>query len=164
MTDDALSEKACDLVLIRRYLRTAWRWADAYRKGLKSPSKNWKSPVGRSARHSKRAPSGAVWSTTPSRIRSIFTFSRSLKTWPGTKKSISIQCGIKNGDPAEGIDSEDLLALPHVLIPSMHVSGMAAASHFARAAALLNHSHRFSKYFTRRHSRVPTPSAPAHTS
>ena len=33
-TDDALSEKACDLALIRRYYRTAWRWVDAYRKGL----------------------------------------------------------------------------------------------------------------------------------
>ena len=33
-TDEALSEKACDLALIRRYSRTAWRWVDAYRKGL----------------------------------------------------------------------------------------------------------------------------------
>ena len=33
-TDEALSEKACDLALIRRYSRTAWRWVDAYRRGL----------------------------------------------------------------------------------------------------------------------------------
>ena len=43
----------------------------------------------------------------------------------------------KKGDPAEGIDSEDLVALSHVCIPSMHVSGMVAASYFARAAAWL---------------------------
>jgi len=34
VTDEALSEKACDLALIRRYSRTAWRWVDAYRRGL----------------------------------------------------------------------------------------------------------------------------------
>ena len=39
---------------------------------------------------------------------------------------------LQNGDPAEGIDSEDLVALSHVCIPSMHVSGMVAASYFAR--------------------------------
>ena len=44
---------------------------------------------------------------------------------------------LQNGDPAEGIDSEDLVALSHVCIPSMHVSGMVAASYFARAAAWL---------------------------
>jgi len=33
-TNEALSEKACDLALIRRYSRTAWRWVDAYQKGL----------------------------------------------------------------------------------------------------------------------------------
>ena len=33
-TDEALSGKACDLALIRRYSRTAWRWVDAYHKGL----------------------------------------------------------------------------------------------------------------------------------
>ena len=33
-TEEALSEKACDLALIRRYSRTAWRWVDAYRRGL----------------------------------------------------------------------------------------------------------------------------------
>ena len=45
---------------------------------------------------------------------------------------------IKNGHPAEGIDSGDPAALSHVFIPSVHVSGMVAASYFARAAALLN--------------------------
>ena len=29
-----MSEKACDLALIRRYSRAAWRWVDAYQKGL----------------------------------------------------------------------------------------------------------------------------------
>jgi len=32
--DEALSEKACDLALIRRYSRAAWRWVEAYQKGL----------------------------------------------------------------------------------------------------------------------------------
>ena len=32
--DEALSEKAYNLALIRRYSRTAWRWVGAYRKGL----------------------------------------------------------------------------------------------------------------------------------
>ena len=33
-TDEALTEKAGYLALIRRYSRTAWRWVDAYRRGL----------------------------------------------------------------------------------------------------------------------------------
>ena len=52
-------------------------------------------------------------------------------------KLVSISSVLQNGDPAEGIDSEDLVALSHVCIPSMHVSGMVAASYFARAAAWL---------------------------
>ena len=36
--DEALSEKACDLALIRQYSRTAWRWVGAYQKGLGSRS------------------------------------------------------------------------------------------------------------------------------
>ena len=42
---------------------------------------------------------------------------------------------IDNGDPAEGTDSEDHVALSHVCIPSMHVSGMVADACFGRAAA-----------------------------
>jgi hypothetical protein len=34
VADEALSEKACDLALMRRCARTSWRWVDAYHKGL----------------------------------------------------------------------------------------------------------------------------------
>ena len=33
MADEALSEKACDLALIRRYSQAARRWVGAYQKG-----------------------------------------------------------------------------------------------------------------------------------
>ena len=39
--DAALSEEACDLALIRRYSRTAWRWVDAYSKGLDGVLAQW---------------------------------------------------------------------------------------------------------------------------
>jgi len=42
----------------------------------------------------------------------------------------------KNGY-SERIDSEDPVALSHVCIPSIHVSGMVAASCFTRAAVLI---------------------------
>ena len=31
----------CDLALIRRYARTSWRWADAYRRGLGGVLTSW---------------------------------------------------------------------------------------------------------------------------
>jgi len=46
---------------------------------------------------------------------------------------------IDNGDPAEGTDSEDHVALSHVCIPSMHVS-LVADARFGRAAACCLHT------------------------
>ena len=40
-TDVALGEEACDLALIRRYARTAWRWVDAYHKNLDGALASW---------------------------------------------------------------------------------------------------------------------------
>ena len=47
---------------------------------------------------------------------------------------------IDNGDPAEGTDSEDHVALSHIRIPSMHVSSMVADARFGRAAACCLHT------------------------
>jgi len=47
---------------------------------------------------------------------------------------------IDNGDPAEDTDSEDHAALPHVCIPSMHLSSMVADVRFGRAAACCLHT------------------------
>ena len=39
--DEAMRDGACDLALIRRYARTAWRWVDAYNKGLDGVLAAW---------------------------------------------------------------------------------------------------------------------------
>ena len=47
---------------------------------------------------------------------------------------------IDNGDSTEGTDSEDHVALPHVFIPSVHVSSMVAGARFGRAVACCLHN------------------------
>jgi len=47
---------------------------------------------------------------------------------------------IDNGDPAEGTDSEDHVALSHACISSMHVSSMVADARIGRAAACCVHT------------------------
>ena len=70
---------------------------------------------------------------------------------------------LKNGDPAEGIDSEDSAALSHVCIPSMHVSGMVAAFLFRARRCLADPTHIVVPNTYRFATRESRPRARPHT-